>query len=279
MIRATARSVPPGPGPRGARSGRAAAAVPTLLVAASLLLGGVVTAPGAAASSTADVDVSTDGVAFRPGYRSDEVAYVVLPVGSRHGGQAYTRRLTRDEQRSGWAAFWEARQAYPDGYCVVWVEVEDAGTWHDPGRGSACTAAAEPTSAPTPTADPAPAPTQPPQAAEPTRSPRPERPQATQAPVPAPPASPASTPTASPSPTPSPTPSATASASPSPSPATTPTAALLQGVPTQEPPPARTQAVAVQEDELITPLGWVGVLGAGALLAVGGLLLLWRRLT
>ncbi|HEV6952798.1 MAG TPA: hypothetical protein VKY86_06050, partial [Promicromonospora sp.] len=158
MIRATARSVPLGPGTRGVRPGRAAA-VPTLLVAASLLLGGVTAAPGAVAAPGDVVDVSTDGVAFRPGYRSDEVAYVVQPAGSRYGGQAYSRRLTRDEQRSGWAAFWEARQTYPDGYCVVWVEVEDAGTWHDPGRGTACTTAAEPTSTPTPTADPAPAPT------------------------------------------------------------------------------------------------------------------------
>ena len=42
----------------------------------------------------------------------------------------------------------------------------------------------------------------------------------------------------------------------------------------------RTQVDAAGErDEVISPLGWVAVLGGGALLTVGGALLLLRRLT
>jgi hypothetical protein len=37
--------------------------------------------------------------------------------------------------------------------------------------------------------------------------------------------------------------------------------------------------VAIQQDEVISPLGWVAVLGSGAVLSAGGALMLWRRVT
>ncbi|WP_189669196.1 hypothetical protein [Promicromonospora soli] len=212
-----------------------------------------------------DIWVSADGVTFQSSRESDEVAYVVRPVGS-DTERSYSRNLTQDEQDSGWAGFWEARSAYPNGYCVVWVEVEDSSNWRETGNSTACSAA-EPTSTPTPTSTakkndkPRPA-----TAEEPT----PVRGNAA--------VTPTSTPT--PSPTPTPTPSATTSPStsstPTPSPShTSPEAALLQNL--QDQPAVRVRADA-EGDEMISPLGWVAVLGGGAVLTAGGVLLLWRRL-
>lgn len=277
MIRATASTARLRSTAQGSRA-RRAALVPVLVATAFALVSGVVVGPGAAAAELDDDElrVSAAGVAFEPSRWTDELAYVVRPAGSGRGGQAFTRRLSRDEQRAGWAAFWEAHQRYPDGYCVVWVEVEDTGTWHDPGQGSACTAAPPPTAQPTPaptatTSRPTPAPTPEPGRPEPTPTPDPT-PAASKTPSPTP------TPSASATPSPSASPSATSTPSPSPSRAL-PTAALMEGIPPQQPPPARTQAGAVEEHELISPLGWVAVLGTGAGLTAGGLLLLWRRLT
>jgi hypothetical protein len=35
----------------------------------------------------------------------------------------------------------------------------------------------------------------------------------------------------------------------------------------------------MRQDDVISPLGWVAVLGSGAVLTAGGVLMLWRRLT
>jgi hypothetical protein len=215
-----------------------------------------------------DIWVNADGVAFESGQESDEVAYTVRPAGS-DDERTFWRDLTRGEQNSGWAAFREARQAYVDGYCVVSVEVEDADDWHETEDSTACYVV-EPTATPTPTptpkknpkSTPTPAPTVTPTHAEPE----------VVVPTPTP------VPTPSPSPTPSPTPSPAVSSTPTPSPShTSPEAALVQGL--QQQSVAKAQAVAVEEDEVISPRGWVAVLGGGALLVAVGALVLWRRLT
>ncbi|MFI9489112.1 hypothetical protein ACIG47_22185 [Promicromonospora sp. NPDC052451] len=280
MIRATAPVAPSRPTARSARTRRAGTL--SLLLTALLALAG--TAVGGT-TATAEVSgdeiwVSVDGVAFEPGRESDELAYVVRPVGSRYGGQAYDRDLTRDEQRSGWAAFTEARRSFPDGYCVVWVEVEDASSWHESDEQAVCSAtepaeSTEPTSTPTPTATktrPTQAATPRPGAGQPGSTPTP----VTSDPAEAEPSSPAPTPSASPSPSPSASPSASASPSPSPSP-TALSGALMPSIPPQS--PVRARVDAGQEQEVVTPLGWVAVLATGAALTAGGLLMLWRRLT
>ncbi|MFJ3403212.1 hypothetical protein [Promicromonospora sp. NPDC090134] len=227
----------------------------------------------AAERSGDDIWVSADGVAFERGRESDEVTYVVRSPTSK-SARSYSRDLTRSEQNHGWTSFREAQQAYPDGYCVVWVEVEDASSWHESGDSSVCTAAEQ---APAPTSTPTPTP-----AAEETTEATPT-PTATAPPVAAEPAAPSAAPTPTPttgptaSATPSPTPSATVSATPSPSPSTTSTPALLHDL--GQPAAATVQTPVADEDEVITPLGWVAVLGGGTLLALGGLLMLWRRLT
>jgi hypothetical protein len=288
VIRATASATTPQPTVRAAPARRPVLLV--LLLLTTLALGSsaaVGQRATAAAYSNDNIWVSVDGVAFERGSRSDEVAYVVRPPGERRGGRAFSRELTRDEQNSGWAAFSEARQAYPDGYCVVWVEVEDASSWHESGNNTACRGnpqQAAPTSTPTPTPTPPkadePAQGQAPAAPKPARQPAPvaeDSPAPSSTPTPTPSPTP-STPTPTPTPSASPSPSPSASSTPSPSPShTSPQAALLQNLRDQQKP--QTQAVAVQQDEIISPLGWVAVLGAGALLAAGGLLLLWRRLT
>ncbi len=236
----------------------------------------------AAERSNDNIWVNVDGVAFERGRESDEVAYVVRPPGERRGGRAFSRELTREEQDHGWAAFWEARQAYPDGYCVVWVEVEDASSWHESRNNTACWGNPQqaPTSTPTPT--PTPSETDKPTQGRAPAAPKPARPQPpaespTPSSTPTPTATPTPTPTPTPSASPSPSPSPSVSSTPSPSPShTSPQAALLQNLREQQKP--QTQAVAVQQDEIISPLGWVAVLGSGALLTAGGVLLLWRRL-
>jgi hypothetical protein len=219
----------------------------TLLLLTLLALVGTAVGQRAAAAEgpRGDISVSPDGVAFEHGGKSDAVAYVVRPVGAS-GERSFSRDLTRDEQSAGWAAFWEAREAYPDGYCVVWVEVEDASTWSETGSTTACTTA-EPT---------------------PTSTPTKKNNKATADP----PATP--TPTHTPTHTPTPTPSGTPTPSPS---HTSPEAALVQNI--QDQPAVRTQLDAAENDEMISPLGWVAVLGGGAVLTAGGVLLLWRRLT
>jgi hypothetical protein len=252
----------------------------TLLLLTVLALAGTATVGQRAAAAERygdDIQVSSDGVAFEPGRESDEVAYVVRALNGK-SARSYGRDLTRGEQNQGWTAFREARQAYPDGYCVVWVEVEDASSWHETSGNSVCTATvqpAEPTSTPTPTSTPRPADEQ---TAEPTPTPAvTESPVVEQAP-PAPTQAPTATPTPTPSATPSPTPSPSVSATPSPSPSrTSPGAALLRNI--QEQSPAQAQAHVAQDEDLISPLGWVAVLGGGGLLTVGGALLLLRRLT
>ena len=283
MIRATVSAVVLRP-----RAGSAPARRPVLLTLFLLtvlaLVGTVAVAQRAAASEQYrdDIWVNVDGVAFERGSESDEVAYVVRPLGSRGGGQAYSRDLSRNEQYNGWAPFWEARQAYPDGYCVVWVEVEDASNWHEAEGRTACTAEEpatepeEPTPTPTAPKDTEPSQEAPPEpvsapAAEPASTPTPT-PAETTAPAPAAPPSP----TPTPSPTPSPT--ATSTPSPSPSPSQSESAAtVLQEV--QEQRTVRTPVDAAEQDEVISPLGWVAVLGSGTLLTAGGVLMLWRRFT
>ncbi|MFI2361914.1 hypothetical protein [Promicromonospora sp. NPDC019610] len=248
-----------------------------LLVCVLALAGTAVVGQRAAATERSgdDIWVSADGVAFERGRESDEVTYVVRSPTSK-SARSYSRDLTRSEQNQGWTSFREARQAYPDGYCVVWVEVEDASSWHESGDNSVCTAveqAPAPTSTPTPTATPT---------AEETSGATPT-PTATAPPAAAEPAAPTSTPTPTPTPSPTasatagPTPSPTVSATPSPSPSPTSTPALLHDL--GEPAAATVQTPVADDDEVITPLGWVAVLGGGTLLALGGLLMLWRRLT
>ncbi|MFD2026855.1 hypothetical protein [Promicromonospora aerolata] len=286
MIPVTGSAATPRPTVRDVPARRRTRRLAPLLAALALVGVGTLGQPAAAGErSHDDIWVNADGVAFQRGSESDEVAYVVRPVGERRGGQAYSRDLTRDEQNHGWTMFWEARQAYPDGYCVVWVEVEDASSWHESQGNSACTAD-QPTAASTPTPTPAPTHTatkadKPASApvATPKPRPRPEpaRPTATAVP-PTPSAAPVPTPAATPtpSPTPSATPSPSLSSSPSPSP--TPSEEELdQGMVERQGVQAR--AVSAEEGEVISPLGWVAVLGSGALLTTGGLLLLWRRLT
>lgn len=284
MIPVTGSAATPRPTVRDVPARRRTRRLAPLLAALALVGAGTLGQPAAAGErSHDDIWVNADGVAFQRGSESDEVAYVVRPVGERRGGQAYSRDLTRDEQNHGWTMFWEARQAYPDGYCVVWVEVEDASSWHESQGNSACTAdrpAAASTPTPTPTAtkadEPASAPVATPKP-RPRPTPEPARPTATAAP-PTPSAAPIPTPAATP--TPSPTPSATPSPSlsSSPSPSSTPSEEELdQGMVERQGVQAR--AVSAEEGEVISPLGWVAVLGSGALLTTGGLLLLWRRLT
>jgi len=287
VIRATASAALPRPTVRGATSRRPFLLTLLLMTVLALVGTGVVGQRAAAAElNRDDIRVSVDGVAFERGRQSDEVAYVVRPAGSYGGARAYARDLSRDEQNSGWASFWEARRAYPDGYCVVWVEVEDASSWHERGSRTACTApepvvqpapsAPASTPTPTPTATSGGTPTQesttpaaPPEAAA-------AAPPSTPTPTPAP--AETTAPTPSPAPTPTPTPSPSPSATPSPSPSETPAdATLLRGL--QDQSPVRAQASAAQQDEIISPLGWVAVLGSGAVLTAGGLLMLWRRIT
>jgi hypothetical protein len=212
-----------------------------------------------------DIWVNSDGVAFQSSRESDEVAYVVRPVGSDNE-RSFSRDLTQDEQDSGWAGFWEARSAYPNGYCVVWVEVEDASNWRETGNSTACSAA-EPTSTTTPTPTPT---------AKKNDKPKPARGNAAVMPTSTPTPTPSPTPTPTPTPTPSATPSPTPSSTPTPSPShTSPEAALLQNL--QDQPAVRVRADA-EGDEMISPLGWVAVLGGGAVLTAGGVLLLWRSL-
>lgn len=282
MIRATASAVALRP-----RAGSASARRPVLLaliLLTTLALVGTAAAQRAAAAEhyRDDIWVSVDGVAFERGWENDEVAYVVRPLGSR-GGQAYSRELSRNEQNSGWAPFWEARRAYPDGYCVVWVEVEDASSWHETEDSTACTAeepAAAPPQEPTPTPT-ATKNTKPSQAATPKPAATPPaEPASTPTPTPAETTAPTPTPARTPTPTPSPTPSPTATSTPSPSPSPSASASevtLLRE--TQEQPAVRTQVDAAEQDEIISPLGWVAVLGSGTLLTAGGVLMLWRRFT
>jgi len=281
VIRATAPAAIPRPTVRNA-SARRPALLSLLLMTVLALVGTAAVGQRADAAELYrdDIWVSVDGVAFERGSESDEVAYVVRPVGSRNGGRAYSRDLSRDEQNNGWAAFWEARQAFPDGYCVVWVEVEDASNWHESEGSTACNAE-EPAPAP---AKPTPTPTatkntEPTQAAtpKPAQPPAPE-PASSPTPKPAPAETVAPTPTPSPTPKPSPTPSATASSTPSPSPShASPEAALLREI--QRLPTVRPQADVAEQDDVISPLGWVAVLGSGTLLTTGGVLMLWRRFT
>ncbi|MFD2797655.1 hypothetical protein ACFS27_29140 [Promicromonospora vindobonensis] len=286
MIRATASAAPPRPTVRNAPARRPLQRVLLLLTMLALTSTAAAGQQAAAAKrSQDDIWVNVDGVAFERGRESDEVAYVVRPAGTHRGGQAYSRDLTRNEKYRGWTTFWEAKQAYPDGYCVVWVEVEDASDWHESEGNTACTAS-RPASTPTPTptatkADkPASAPAP---VATPRPTPAPERPRATAAAPPpsaAPTAAPAPTltPTPTPTPTPSASPSPSGSSTPSPSPSrTSPEVALMQGMAEQQGTEAR--AVAARDGEVISPLGWVAVLGSGAVLTTGGLLVLWRRLT
>jgi hypothetical protein len=283
VIRATASAATPRSTVRDASQRRPALLsllLMTLLTALLALVGtAAVGQPAAAVEPYGDdIWVSVDGVAFEGDGESDEVAYVVRPLGSRKDGQAYSRELSRDERYSGWAAFHEARQAYPDGYCVVWVEVEDASNWHESEDSTACSAE-DPDPAPAPQ-KPTPKPTATKDAKPtPAATPKPEQPPAA-APAPTPATAESATPTPTPSPTqtPSPTPSATASGTPSPSPSHTPSAgALVQDLVQQ--PAVRTTVDAAQQDEVISPIGWVAVLAGGVLLTAGGLLMLWRRLT
>ena len=272
MIRATASAAAPRPTAHHATARRRLPLTLLLLTVLALVGTAAVGQRAAAAEPWRDDDiwVNADGVAFESGRESDAVAYTVRPVGS-DDERSFWRDLTRGEQNSGWAAFQEARQAYTDGYCVVWVEVEDADDWHETEDSTACyvvepTATATPTPTPTPKktdkATPAPTPTVTPTRAEPE----------VVAPTPTP------VPTPTPTPTPSATPSPTASSTPAPSPShTSPEAALVQGL--QQQSVAQAQGVAVEENEVISPEGWVAVLGGGALLTAGGALVLWRRLT
>jgi hypothetical protein len=283
VTRATASAATQRPTARNAPARRPLQRI--LLLLTALALSGTAVGQHAAAAERShdDIWVNADGVAFEQGGESDEVAYVVRPPGTYRGGQAYSRDLTRNEQNRGWTTFWEAKQAYPDGYCVVWVEVEDASSWHESEGSTACTAG-RPTATPTPTptapkADrPAPVPV-PVATPRQTPKPEPERPQATAAaPTPAPTPTRAPTPTPTPTPTPSASPSPSGSSTPSPSPSRTASeVALMQGMAEQQDTEAR--AVPAADGEVISPLGWVAVLGSGALLTTGGLLMLWRRLT
>lgn len=285
MIRATASAAPPRPS-TGSTSARRPVLLVLLLTTVLALVGTAAVAQRAAASERYrdDIWVHAHGVAFQRGSESDEVAYVVRPLGSRGDGRAYSRELSRTEQYNGWAPFREAERAYPDGYCVVWVEVEDASSWHEADGRRACTAE-EPAAAP-PEPTPTPAPTreaEPAQDATPrsTPTPDPERePASTPTPTPAGTTAPTPDPVPSPTPTvpPSPTPSPTASSTPSPSPSQSASAmTFLDDL--QEQPTTRTQVDAAEQDEIISPLGWVAVLGSGTLLTTGGALMLWRRFT
>jgi hypothetical protein len=256
VIRAAASAALPRPTAYDATARRPLLLV--LLLVTMFVLVGTAVGQSAAANERMPGDeiwVSADGVAFDRGRQNDKVAYVVRAVGSRDE-RAFSRELTRDEQTSGWAAFREAREAYPNGYCVVSVEVEDAGAWRETGNTSACSAT-EPT--------PKPPATKKDDAATPTPTPTP---------TPVQPTTPAPTPTPTPSPSPSPTPSDASSPSPS---HTSPEAALVQNL--QNQPPVAESDAAAEQDDVISPLGWVAVLGSGALLTAGGALVLWRRIT
>jgi len=139
VIRATASDAPPRPRVRDTAARRPALLILLLLTVLALVGTDVVEQRAAASESYRDnIWVNADGVAFERDGESDELAYVVRPLGQRNGGQAYSRQLTRDERNNGWAMFWEARYNYPDGYCVVWVEVEDASNWHESDSSTAC---------------------------------------------------------------------------------------------------------------------------------------------
>ncbi|MEV0894505.1 hypothetical protein [Promicromonospora sp. MEB111] len=274
MIRTIASAAALRPTARHATARRRLALTLLLLFVLALAGTAVVGQRAAAAERSGDdIWVSADGVAFERGRESDEVTYVVRSPTSK-SARSYSRDLTRTEQNHGWTSFREARQAYPDGYCVVWVEVEDASSWHESADSSVCTAAEQ---APAPTSTPTSTPT--PTAEETTEAT--PTPTATAPPVAAEPAAPSSTPTPTPTPSPTvsatPSPSPTASTTPSPSPSATSAPTLLHDL--GQPAAVHAQTRAADEKEVISPLGWVAVLGGGTLLAVGGLLMLWRRLT
>ena len=308
MIRATAHAAPPRPAARRTTARRLLLPIGALMTLLALVGPAVVGQQAVAYEPPrgGGIQVVTAGVAFTPGQWSDGVAYVIRPWGSRDDGQAFSRTLTPEEQSSGWAAFWEAGSAYPDGYCLVWVEVENAGSWHETGRDSVCTAT-EPTTAAAPphaarmndralaatAAEPsAPATVSPPKPA-PAPSAPPPTPMSTPAPTSARPPTPTPAPVLSPSTSAASTgPSTPATTSPSPSstspdttrgttPETTPGAATGPATAQDagEQPTARTQAGAAEQQEIISPLGWVAVLGGGAVLTAGGTLVLWHRFT
>lgn len=189
-----------------------------LVVLATSLVG----ASGAAVANERDtgIRVTAEGVSFDRWQisRGATLEYTVRPLDGDNS--SYVRRyLGGSERHSGWAAFHEAPDRYPGGYCVTWVRLDryDWGEWMN---GPACTEPEE--SATTDAEESGDPPDESPQA-EPSSSPKATqgRPPAasTQKPETEPTPSPSAaepTPEPTPTPSPSPTPGRSASAEPGP---------------------------------------------------------------
>ncbi|RPF23080.1 hypothetical protein EDD34_3760 [Myceligenerans xiligouense] len=247
-----------------------------LVILATSLVGAA--GPSAAAyDHEAELGVTAEGVAFdgRHVSRGTSLEYTVRPLDGDNA--SYVRRyLNGSERHSGWAAFHEAPDRYPDGYCVTWVRVDryDWGEWMD---GPACTEPEEAAPAATeepggeppadgPAADPAPTPevTQQP-------TPAPENPQPEPEPSPSP-----SEPTPEPSPsTPGPSPSASPSAEPDPvisSKPNDPASSIIRSF--GRPSAAADESGALPQGGLVWMWLILGGIGAAA---AGGVLMMLRR--
>ncbi|MBL0888839.1 hypothetical protein HGK34_21615, partial [Myceligenerans sp. I2] len=117
------------------------------LLGLALLAVGLAGAAGTAAEAYGHQGLSVDaeGATFDQWHISVDASleYTVRPLDSQ-GSTYFRRTLDTKERYAGWAAFEEAPQTFPDGYCVTWVRLDryEWGEWMD---GPACTTApAEP---------------------------------------------------------------------------------------------------------------------------------------
>lgn len=250
------------------------------LLGLAILAAGLVGAAGtgaAAREEDAEFGVTAEGASFDRWSVSGgaSLEYTVRPLDGDNA--SYVRRyLSNSERHSGWAAFHEAPDRYPDGYCVSWVRLDryEWGEWMD---GPACTEPEEP--APTEAEEP-PGESGGGSGGEPTTRPEPTR-------EPAPPRGTPETPQpeptrSAPEPTPDPTPSA-----PSPSPSPSPSAEPSPVVSTERNDPAssivRSFGRPASADDETGPLQqsdvvWMWVILGGIGAAAGGaLLMMFRR--
>lgn len=250
------------------------------LLGLAIVAAGLVGAAGTGAAAyedDAEFRVTAEGAAFDRWSVSHgaTLEYTARPLDGDNA--SYARRyLSTSERHSGWAAFHEASDRYPDGYCVTWVRLDrhEWGQWMD---GPACTEPEEP--APAETEEP-PDESHGGSGADPTMRPQPTR---ESTPAAGTRETPDPEPTRSePEPTPDPTPSA-----PSPSPSASPSAEPSPVVSTERNDPAssivRSFGRPASADDESPPaqaagLVWIWVILGGIGAAAGGaLLMMFRR--
>lgn len=254
------------------------------LLGLAILAASLVGASGTGASAhedDAELSVTAEGVSFNRWHvsRGASLEYTIRPPDGERS--SYVRRyLSSSEWHDGWAALHEARDRYPDGYCVTWLRLDryDWGEWmngpacwepeepapevEEPRRGSDDPPEAEPTSAPTATQKSTP----------PGRSR--ETPKAEPEPEPTP-ATPEPTPEATPSAA-GPSPSASPSAEPSPSWSSNPNDPASSIIRSFGGPASADDDTGVLPQVAGLVWVWVIVGGIGAA-AVGALLMMFRR--